>query len=884
MHDPGTEHLLLLWGKTSTDAAKFHPLLCHLVDAANVCRMLWDQSFSDALRGLFSTAMRLPEEACSRWLPFLVGLHDLGKATPAFQRRWQPGWQRVLGAGYKSPVLVARNRHDHMAVHVLPVVLEQRGIARPASRHLARILASHHGTFPTASWITCTHPDDERWAAAREGLASTLAEVCGVAGGDIPQTHPDAGSGVEVLLAGLTCLSDWVASSERFFPPAGEVLELDAYVESSRRRAEAAASELGWGAWEPTQGARTFAEQFEHAVPTPLQEAAIGAGLSDGRPDMIIVEAPTGCGKTEVGLALAAERNRLLGQQGVYVGLPTQATSNQMFGRVREFLERAYADQRVNLHLTHGDAAQNPDYRRLQVMAAKDPEGEPGVVAESWFCSSKRALLAPFGVGTIDQALLSVLQTRHWFLRLFGLAGKTIIVDEVHAYDAYTSRLLDRLLQWCARLGTSVILLSATLPAARRRELLAAYSGEGAREAAPASYPRISRGRGSDCEAFALPPPELKENRLDWKPHDAVLADLVHALADGGCAAFICNTVGEAQRVYRDARGLFGDGEVMLFHSRFTRSRRRQIEGEVTERFGKDGARPDRALLVATQVVEQSLDLDFDLMVSELAPADLVIQRAGRLHRHARSRPASLDEPHLWLLEPEKGEDGLPRFGGSAYVYERYVLLRSYLALRDRSALVSPQGVEELIDAVYDDALPRCPDQSWEDALRGAFECFAASRRQAEQEAESKLVPEPCPGVRIMDQPSWDIEDGNPEVERRFRGLTRLGRPSVRAVCLHRMGEGLYLDPHGCTPVDVGSKPTDQQARAMLDNVLQISHPAIFGALIEAGVPAGWQGSPWLCWHYPLVFTDGACAFGNYRLTLDDELGLSVHRLDGEGE
>ena len=435
---------------------------------------------------------------------------------------------------------------------------------------------------------------------------------------------------------------------------------------------------------------------------------------SDGPTLIVIVEAPMGEGKTEAALlifdALAAR-----GATGLYFALPTQATSNQIFGRVERFLRSTFPGETHGLHLVHGDAGLSDAYGALKDLAFKTRSvggvagDDQGPIADAWFARSKRALLAPIAVGTVDQALLGVLGVRHGFLRLHALAGKVVVIDEVHAYDTYTSELLDRLLSWLRALGATVVLLSATLPTARREALVRAF---GATPALPESYPRITVAREgpASSRSFATRRDHLPVS-IVWQDRATLPARLAEALAGGGCAVWIVNTVRRAQRTYLDLcklrdRGLLPPGiTVDLLHARFPFDARAVRERRAEESFGPgEENRPRAAILIGTQVLEQSLDLDFDLMVTEIAPVDLVLQRAGRLHRHKRkrARPSAVKQPALWIMIPEGDErpEG-PVFGSSAYVYSEAILLRSWIALRECTEVTLPTDIEPLIEAVY---------------------------------------------------------------------------------------------------------------------------------------------------------------------------------------
>ncbi|GAI17071.1 unnamed protein product, partial [marine sediment metagenome] len=344
----------------------------------------------------------------------------------------------------------------------------------------------------------------------------------------------------------------------------------------------------------------------------------------------------------------------------------------------------------------------------------------PEAAAAEWFLPRKRGLLAPFGVGTIDQALLSVLQTKHYFVRLFGLAQKTVIIDEVHAYDMYMSTLLESLIAWLHALGSSVILLSATLPDNKRRALVRAYGGE-PEILGSSTYPRITSVSGTVTQSFEFEASRYVELciRHVGDGIDSLIDDLRHTLKDGGCVAIICNTVKRAQQTYAAIKqaGLVSPDELMLLHSRYPFEDRENREMAILRAFGKKGIRPKRAILVATQIIEQSLDLDFDLMVTDLAPADLVIQRAGRIHRHDNHRPSAMAKPTLWIRMPDTDANGIPDLGASAYVYEPYFLLLSYLQLRDRPAISLPDDIPTIIEKVYSEPEGPWPSPAFEKAV-----------------------------------------------------------------------------------------------------------------------------------------------------------------------
>ncbi|MBW1990541.1 MAG: CRISPR-associated endonuclease Cas3'' [Deltaproteobacteria bacterium] len=468
-----------LWGKRRTgqdeEAVSFHPLIFHLTDVAAVARCLWEEVLDRGARTDMAAALGLTEAAAGQWVALWAGLHDLGKASPAFQGKWAPA-RRLLaeeGLGCKAP---ARSvPHGVLTAMFLPQLFKELhpALAPPWTGRLGVALGGHHGIFPRSADLLAVTRDEQggrRWHRLRVELFQDFTRLW-----RLPELPPpraaDPGHAFFLQLAGLVCVADWVASNEQFFPFTHPSVEIGRYREQALRQAGAALKELAFTGWRAPFDFKDLAELFPaigaHGL-RPLQETVRTFSKSLKGPGLVILEAPMGEGKTEAAMYLADRWAVLLGQRGCYFALPTMATSNQMFSRVKEFLGRRYPWSLVNLQLLHGHASLSAEFQALRQKADRlfspqdiETEEDTGplpaeVVAAEWFTRRKRGLLAPFGVGTVDQALLAVLQTRHFFLRLFGLSHKTVVVDEVHAYDAYMTKLLERLLEWLAALDCSV--------------------------------------------------------------------------------------------------------------------------------------------------------------------------------------------------------------------------------------------------------------------------------------------------------------------------------------------------------------------------------------------------------------------------------------------
>lgn len=882
------EPVYALWAKMdNTDTSQgWHSLLCHMLDVGSVAREIWDNIMPRPVARQMASGLGLPVDEAGQWISLICGAHDMGKAAPGFQAKWELARSQLEGEGLAFPRAVETVHHGIITVPVLKPFLEETGFGL-SSLSLATSVAGHHGVFAKHDdWLDLheRHLGNEKWEETRRHLFQRVKQALDVRG-RISEPEPD--NVFYILLAGLASVADWVGSSREHFPYEGHVADPDAYSVLARQRAKAALRSIGWQCL-PQAVPVSFNDMFEFA-PNEVQKAVMSVSRHLKGKSLVLIEAVMGQGKTEAAFWVEDEARSVRETAGAYVALPTEATSNQMFERIRGFLLKRFDSDRVNLHLVHGHAALSEAYQAIRVGAVHDDKaGEEGnVVAEEWFTPKKRALLSPFAVGTIDQALLSVLRVRHGFVRLFGLAGKTVILDEVHAYDTYTSTLIDRLLEWLSATGSSVVLLSATLPAHRRKELVRVYATEDA-EVPDAPYPRVTWVTAGSSGAVGFPDPGRKRvSLLEVEPAiDKVAAGVVEKVHDGGCAAWICNTVDRAQAAYRALKALSGvtggagnpGFMVDLFHARYPFEERSEREKRVVGLFGKASPRrPARSVLVATQVVEQSLDVDFDFMVTDLAPVDLVLQRAGRVHRHPGTRrPPGLSAPEIWLLSPGT-EGGKPAFAGGS-LYDRYILLRSWLALKGRESLDFPEDIDALVQAVYkeDDGDLELGAffEEWVKEARGASEEI---RRRQKMEGLLRLIPSPDDPDGVLKAFDVELEEDDPAAHRVIQALTRQGT-SVSVVCLHRSASGLALQPDGSEPLDLAEMPDQDKVRRILGRTVSLGHKGILHQLLSQEVPPAFRRSPYLRHHRYMVFEEGRCQMKDWEVVLDSELGLVINK------
>ena len=887
----------LLWAKTdrAQQGASRHSLVCHMLDVAAAAHCLWHTTLPAIIRDRFAGAFSSDDpDELGRLLASLAGLHDLGKSVPAFQWKLDdPEWRNaLLGSGLTKPQAPKTTlKHAFVSAFLLSKETQVLG------PQVAGVLGGHHGTFPTGQDMRRVRQSGERslgdatWRDARDAMRNDYLAALGLSCGDLARfCRQDLGDDVLIALAGLVIVADWIGSASEFFPFAQCPGDLEDYYAESQSCAQHALDLLGWSRPPGPPSPITFKEVFHFIKkPRPLQSCAEATGrdLADGQ-FVALIEAPMGEGKTEAALylhdLLAAHHQTA----GLYIALPTQATSNQMFERTRDFLASRFPKARANLHLLHSGTVLSDQYQQLCV-AANEPapdssDDEGAVVAEEWFVPRKRTLLAPFGVGTVDQALLGVLQTRHYYLRLFGLAGKTVVLDEVHAYDTYTSTLIDHLMRWLGALGSSVVILSATLPSQRRRELLEAFC-EGAgidTDVEEAPYPRITAVGPNVSIARTFETRPQKPLAIRWIESSSPLSETLGGLLpDGGCAACICNTVARAQQVYQELRDGLTDTEVYLFHARFPLGQRQKIEKAMLGKFGKgDTHRPHRAVLVATQVVEQSLDLDFDVMLTDMAPVDLLLQRSGRMHRHAgRDRPIPLRNPTLWIRRPSMDSRGLPVFGENGVderVYGRYLLLESYLAMAKASHVSFPQDVATLVEAVYGDTQTERADSALSRDLLSAREDWAQKQKVEADTGNRRLVPAPN-STRVLGKHNQKLPEDSDESYGCFPGLTRLAPPSVQVVCAFSSGdsENRYLDPACTCLLEQWDSPRTETAIELLETTVRLSSPIVFQELSNS--PRPWPRSPLLRHCRLLTFVDCKYCGQGFEIEYSEALGVVIN-------
>ena len=815
------------WAKSPSPNSDAHLAPYHNLDVAACGMALFDAD--EQLRRRIGDALDLDAESAARLVAFLLALHDVGKFADSFQAQL-PDIARALGgpaAALARPPQYAPTYHGSLgalawrtslfeAWHArgaagLAASAPNRRNARKAVQPLVDAVMGHHGRpvrTPSAHDASDRDPNgipffsDRALADARRFMLDAADLILPTDDGLTWSADLAARAAtLSWTVAGVAVLADWLGSDGEAFPRTRRPIPLDAYWERARVQARAAVERAGVAPGRATADTGV-AHLFAFDAPTPLQRYAETVHLADG-PQLFVLEDLTGAGKTEAAVVLAHRLMQAGLANGLYVGLPTMATADQMFERLERAVGRLFRDpSSVSVVLAHSARDLSTRFRQIafpaHTSATSSPADEAPADAQcaAWIASSrKRALLAALGVGTIDQALLGVLPAAHQSLRLLGAGRNVLVLDEVHAYDAYMLALVERLLAFQAAAGGSAVVLSATLPHATRRRLADAFRrglGRSPERLVGTDYPLATHVHAASAAEtpIARQPEARRSVRVErFGDVPTVVEYLVQEAQAGRCAVWVRNTVGDAldafDAVHQAAQGL-PDIHVDLLHARFALGHRLAKQQRILDALGPRGGHAERRgqIVVATQVVEQSLDLDADVLVSDLAPIDLLIQRAGRLRRHVRDargnrlpgaagrdgRNDGRGPATLGIFAPPDTEtpdenwfaDVLP---GAGWVYPDHG--RMWLTAREvrhGRTLTFPDDARALVRAVYGpDARACVPD------------ALLARTHRAEADARLDDATGSANALRLTDGYGTDPSAWTHDDARR----TRLGEPSV---------------------------------------------------------------------------------------------------------
>ncbi|WP_219999658.1 CRISPR-associated helicase Cas3' [Gilliamella apicola] len=809
------------WGKCqqSDTSEKYHLLAYHNLDVAACGYFIVKNNYFNSAELFEQLGFSSNEiEKAALWFAYFLAWHDIGKFANGFQQLFQ----------HNNPKLVAPDpskgyfsRHDSLGhwlwkeylIEKSEIQLEQyNNNIKDIYDIWLLIMTGHHGKPPIleAKGKLSFNAHDKQasldYIKAINQLFIVDAKLTCYPTNFFDKTFRKNLTKLSWLLAAITVISDWLGSNEQFFPFCSKSMELSEYwANYALANAEKAVATLPKrSSITPFKGIKNLFPFIEK--PTPLQQQALSCQLTNIGPELFIMEDVTGAGKTEASMILAHRLMAAGKAHGIYIGMPTQATANGIYQRTAKVYGQLYqADSHPSLVLAHGASYMNPNFTQTiinldNISQQKYLNNDNSASSEcnEWFVDTrKKSLLAEVGVGTLDQALMAVMPFKHQSLRLLGLRHKLLILDEVHAYDSYMVKLLESLLHYHASQGGSAIILTATLPFFLREKLLNAfYSGL---TSTPSSltvntdlpFPLFTQlNQKSLVEHAIATRDEVKRQvKIDWIDNiNSGIEKIKKAIEQGKIICWIKNSVADAISLYQQIKqNLHLDTkQILLFHSRFAYCDRLAIEQKTIEWAGKTSNNTIRSakIIIATQVIEQSLDLDFDEMISDIAPIDLLIQRAGRLQRHVRDKHGNIksathqnqprDErnpPILTVFAPtwqdDPSEDWLdnPEFRNTKYVYANHAYLWfTQRVLRERGVITMPEEARLLIEAVYRH------DLEPPEGLQEAF--YKALGEQLGQSSQAK-------SIILNFNKCYSREQFNGEWDKEIEVSTRLSKDNI---------------------------------------------------------------------------------------------------------
>lgn len=618
--------------------------------------------------------------------PFFASIHDVGKISPDFQRMI---YKNLLGSVKDFPQLQCANeeragrKREGFHGKVSQVSVESNF---PEQKMLATIEGMHHGFKPNFSPVAENSDiyGGENWTALRHKLVENLKLIFPYSGSIILNEWNQA-----CVIGGFITVADWIASGGYF----GNIQQNHSYSKDDLKKiAHRAVHNAGFIPLSIKQGLQ-FKDIFGFS-PRKIQSDLFESVSSPG---VYVLEAPMGLGKTEAALYAAYKMLEKGLASGIYFGLPTQLTSNKIYERVQSFLEKIVGEESSYcLKLLHSSA-----------WLEEDAFGEDAKVGKSWFDSKKRGILAPFAVGTIDQALMAAMNVKHSMVRAFGLAGKVVILDEVHSYDSYTGTIMNALVDELKHIGCTVIILSATLTSSQKKKILDLPFEQALND----SYPLISSQTDNVFSEISSLGESNRNVSIKISKDDKKAFDIALEKAENGeQVLWIENTVADAQDVYKKlaAKSAEMGLECGLIHSRFIKKQRTEIENKWVSLYGKNGYSKRKScgrILVGTQVLEQSIDIDADYLITRVCPMDMLLQRIGRLWRHRENdiiRPSTAKCETLVLspvIEDVIKSDKI--FGVTGVVYSPYVLSRTLDVLKSVGTINLPDDIRGLLESVY---------------------------------------------------------------------------------------------------------------------------------------------------------------------------------------
>lgn len=679
-----------IWAKTAPKKS----LINHMMETGIVAKCLTDTNgiYHPVLNRL-SEITGCDSDTLLTKIVFICAIHDIGKIHPTFQGRDEEMLEMLRQEDLNQVSFDTRFKHEQYGANIFDR-LSAEDVDIKNSDIISQIIRMHHQKEQKKnSDIDIIKIDDKekakKWRHIQNEIYDYIKNVfqfdnLNLINKNISKSELFV---VQNAILGIMITADWIASNHYVFDNQ-PYKNIDEFLESRKILALKFLNNEGM-----IRQQIAVMQDFKSAFGfngRPVQND-VEKIVHKNDIKCMLIESDCGSGKTEAALYAAAVLGNHSGLSGIYMGLPTGVSAEAIQDRVDEFLT------------SHG--MRNTKLYTSKSMLLREPDKKP-----VWTDMSRQRLLAASAVGTVDQVMTAARLVRFESVRMDGLASKVLIIDEIHAYDTYMLAVIKDLLKICGELGVPVIMLSATLPISTKSDLLGVL-GDGNIELHN-GYPMISYvtkdGKVHEHVSHQYMPDKKISCELlpILNDNDKIARYAVDAVKDGGCECVIMNTVADAICVYdKIKKNKKDDCKIILYHSRMTINARDEKSREILEMCGKDRTkRPERVIIVGTQVLEQSLDIDVDYMITAICPIDLLFQRIGRYHRHGDAgtiREHVVVANIVQVLIPSD----LSSYGGTEYVYEKCHLDATIDAINEHNGhLLIPSGMPDMINYVYSHA------------------------------------------------------------------------------------------------------------------------------------------------------------------------------------
>lgn len=894
----------------------------HLEDTRNIGSFLWENWLSQGQKIRISNELGYfdPEDS-KRVFMFLCQIHDLGKATYNFQTTKTFFSTNDLEVAIKEKLrnggfidLEKNLASPRKTPHALAgqMILTWAGF----DENISSIVGSHHGKpalkgeiKQQVGFLSNYYKSENKkdidyilWKKAQDDLIKNALKENGF---EEPNDLPSITKHSQIILSALLIMADWISSNENYFP----LIDIDKFeVDNPETRAQIAYQK--WARADLWEAEDII--DIENSLEESIYKIRFGFNPRDPQknfedvinqtedPGIFIFEAPMGMGKTEAALVGVEQLAYKANRSGMFFGLPTQATSNGIFPRIENWLEKIDFD-RENKHgirLAHGKASLNESFSSLSSNINVDETGEEvgnqTVIINEWFSGRKKTSLDDFVIGTVDQFLLMSLKQKHVALRHLGFDKKVVVIDEVHAYDIYMDQYLLESLRWLGAYGVPVILLSATLPSKKREDMIKSYLlGRGERSSEikkklkdlnKDAYPLISYTDGNKIKQYKdFTIEKSKDIKVIKHFSDDILPLIRNLWNNDGIIGVIVNTVRKAQELAKICSEIFGEENIELLHSSFIATQRAKKEKELLDIIGKRAKRPKKKIIIGTQVIEQSLDIDFDVLITDLAPMDLMIQRIGRLHRHENTkRSKAYEKPVVYIAGINEDFDFEK---GSMAVYGPYILARSQYYLPDKITI--PKDISKLVQKVYshDDLVI---DDNVAVQYQEFFEKDKAFKELKKRKAKAFLLNQ-RKTKKQKSMVDWLEGDAILKTEEKANAQVRDTRDTIEVIALKKIGDGYGLFGEN---KDISSLIGDNKiAKSIANNTLKLPTILSMNYNIDKTIDylenynsknlEEFQEQPWLKGSLGIIFDENnEFILGNFKLTYSEKYGLSSEKLE----